>query len=247
MIYQHTNLNYEKSIFLTFDIDWAHDDVIKDTIEILAAENVKATFFITHDCDALNDLRLNRSFELGIHPNFNPLLNAEPGLKPFTQVVDHLMLLIPDAKSVRSHSLVQSSRILDYFASCGLRIDANIYIPISSGIICKPFVIWNNILRVPHFWEDDLYLLRNDIVNYDVSTFLSYEGIKVFDFHPIHVYLNTESITRYENAKPHYHNAGELIKFRNHGADGTRQFLIDLIRESKSRGLTFRTLEELLV
>jgi len=246
MIYKHANLNYEKSIFLTFDIDWAHDDVISDTIEILNAENIKATFFITHDCDVLNELRLNKNFELGIHPNFNPLLNGESGSEHFTQVVDRLMQLIPEAKSVRSHSLVQSSRMLDYFASCGLRIDANLYIPVNSGIICRPFTIWNTILRVPHFWEDDLQLLGNDIDKYDISIYLNYEGLKVFDFHPIHVYLNTECIDRYENAKPHYHNAVELLKFRNYGADGTRQFLLDLIRESKSRGFTFRALEELL-
>jgi len=246
MIYQYANFNYKKSIFLTFDIDWAHDDVIKDTIEILNAENIKATFFITHDCEVLNELRSNKNFELGIHPNFNPLLNAESDLGSFTQVIDYLMQLMPDAKSVRSHSLVQSSRILDYFASCGLRIDANLYIPVNSDIICRPFSIWNNILRVPHFWEDDLHLLGNNTENYDLSIFFNYEGLKVFDFHPIHVYLNTESIDRYENAKPHYHNAGELLKFRNHGADGTRQFLLDLIRESKSRGFTFKLLEELL-
>ena len=246
MIYQNPNFIYEKSIFLTFDIDWAHIYVIKETFEILNAENVKATFFITHECDVLNELRSNENFELGIHPNFNPALSAESGSESFTQVIDQMMQIVPEAKSVRSHSLVQSSRMLDYFVSCELKIDANLYIPINSGIICRPFAIWNNILRVPHFWEDDLQLLENNIENCDISSFFSYEGIKVFDFHPIHVYLNTESMDRYECARPHFQNITELSKLRNNGANGIRCFLYDLIRESKTRDYTFRTLDELL-
>ena len=238
--------NYKNSIFLTFDIDWAHDDVIRDTIEILNSENVRATFFVTHNCVILDELRQNENFELGIHPNFNPSLTAESGSETFTQVIDRVMQIVPEAKSVRSHSLVQSSRILDYFASCGLKIDANLYIPINSGIICRPFAIWNNILRVPHFWEDDLHLLGTNNKNNEISSYFSYDGIKVFDFHPIHVYLNTENIDRYESARPYYHDTNELLKLRNNGVSGTRQFLLDIIQESKSRGFTFRTLEELL-
>ena len=246
MIHKHTNLDYEKSIFLTFDIDWAHDDVIRETIDILNAENVKATFFVTHDCDILCELRENKNFELGIHPNFDPSLNAESCSESYTKVIDKMMQLVPEAKSVRSHALAQSTRMLIYYESCGLKIDANLYIPLSSGIICKPFAMWNNILRVPHFWEDDLELMANDIDNYDISSFIDYEGIKVFDFHPLHVYMNNESIRRYERARPHFHNIKELSKLRNNGSDGILCILNNLIREAKKKNYTFRTLDELL-
>jgi len=238
--------NYKNSIFLTFDIDWAHDDVIRDTIEILNSENVRATFFVTHNCVILDELRQNENFELGIHPNFNPSLNAEPNSKSFMEVTDKMLQLVPEAKSVRSHYLTQNSGILNYFASCGLKIDANQYIPMSSGIICKPYTIWNNLICVPHFWEDNLQLLEDKAGINDITGILNYEGIKVFDFHPVHVYLNTEDMERYENARPHLQNVRELSSKRNNETYGIRNVLYDIIDESKKKNYTFRTLDELL-
>ena len=40
---------YENKIFLTIDIDWAHDIVLEDTIKIIEKAEVPATFFLTHE------------------------------------------------------------------------------------------------------------------------------------------------------------------------------------------------------
>ena len=40
---------WENKIFLTFDIDWAHDEVIEDTLNLLSHYKVPGTFFATHD------------------------------------------------------------------------------------------------------------------------------------------------------------------------------------------------------
>lgn len=65
------------AIFLTFDIDWAHDDVLNDTIDLVEDAGVAATWFVTHDTPVLDKLRANSKFELGIHPNFNFLLEGD--------------------------------------------------------------------------------------------------------------------------------------------------------------------------
>ena len=39
--------SWENNFFLTFDIDWAHDKVINDTIDILIKFDICATWFIT--------------------------------------------------------------------------------------------------------------------------------------------------------------------------------------------------------
>lgn len=44
-------MNFDKSLFLTFDIDWASDEIIQDTLDILKENEVKATFFITHESE----------------------------------------------------------------------------------------------------------------------------------------------------------------------------------------------------
>ncbi len=63
-------------IFLTFDLDWAHDEVINDAIDLVEAVDVPATWFVTHATPTLERLRANPKFELGVHPNFNPLLDG---------------------------------------------------------------------------------------------------------------------------------------------------------------------------
>ena len=68
--------SYEK-VFLTFDIDWASDFVLEYCIDLIESAQVKATFFVTHETPLLERLRENPNFELGIHPNFNPLLEGD--------------------------------------------------------------------------------------------------------------------------------------------------------------------------
>lgn len=71
------SFDYQKTIYLTFDIDWAHDTILEYTVDLLEKHEVAATFFVTHDTPVLNRLRDNPLFELGIHPNFNPLFSPE--------------------------------------------------------------------------------------------------------------------------------------------------------------------------
>jgi len=61
----------DKNIYLTFDLDWACDCVIEDTLLLLEHENVPATIFVTHDTPLLKRMRENPNIELGVHPNFN--------------------------------------------------------------------------------------------------------------------------------------------------------------------------------
>ena len=53
-------------------------------------------------------------------------------------------------------------------------------------------------------------------------------GFHVFDFHPIHVFLNTESLDRYERTRSIHQNPKELIKHRYQG-HGTRSWLMELL------------------
>lgn len=62
------------TLYLTFDIDWACDGVLADTIDLVEEADVCATWFVTHDTPLLKRLRENPKFELGIHPNFNNIL-----------------------------------------------------------------------------------------------------------------------------------------------------------------------------
>lgn len=218
-----------EAVILTFDIDWACDAVLADCIDQVERAGAPATWFVTHYTPLLNRLRENEKFELGIHPNFNPLLDGKGSNAE--QIIDEILRIVPEAVSVRSHSMVQSSRLVDLLHRKGLVFECNNFIPEQSGIILKPWRLWNGMVKIPHFWEDDAECIYKSGATY--SSLLERDGIKVFDFHPIHVYLNTEDLARYDQTRNLHNNAGELLKHRFSGV-GTRTYLLDLLSAFKN-------------
>jgi hypothetical protein len=156
--------------------------------------------------------------------------------------IEELQAIVPGAKSIRSHSLFQSSGLFEKFREHGLTHDANLLIPAGSGIILRPYVDWNGMIRVPYFWEDGFAIRVFPGVGplWDVNRYLDIPGLKVFNFHPIHLFLNTEVLSRYETTRDVHTTPRELRKFCNPDAHfGARSFFLSLIRETKRRGLEF--------
>jgi len=220
--------SWRERIFLTFDLDWAADAVIDDTIDLVEAAGAAATWFVTHDTPVLERLRANSRFELGIHPNFNFLLlgdgrnGADAG-----EVIDRLLAIVPEAKAVRSHSMTQSSLILDLFVQRGLTHDCNHFIPDEAGMTLRPWRYWGGLAKVPYFWEDDVYCLSERRT--PIAEAAALDGLRVFDFHPIHVFLNTEDMGRYDDARPHLADAAALLERRASDCPGARQLLSELL------------------
>jgi hypothetical protein len=220
-------------LFLTLDIDWADDAILNDAIDFVERADVEATWFVTHDTPVLARLRENPKFELGIHPNFNDLLaGGSQNGKDLQEVLSRLMDLVPEAKALRSHSLCSSTRLLQLMPEFGLTHESNLYLPPEGGSH-RPFRIWNGIARVPHFFEDDLFLFtdaaRKGAFREHVRTLMRSDGLRVFDFHPIHAYLNTEDLTRYERTRAIHRSPDKLIaeRFPGEGARTALEALLD--------------------
>lgn len=228
--------SWEGKWFLTFDIDFAIDEVIEDTIELLSEFNVRSTFFMTGATPLIEKIRTDRNIDVGIHPNFNPLLDGTLGENgSAAEVVGSLMSLFPEARSVRSHSLAQSSHLHQLFSDAGLTHDSNTLLPSGQVGASSPWVDWSGLTRVPYHWQDSLYFLLENTKHPEPSVtdlILTGDGFFVFNFHPIHVYLNTESLPRYEAARPFHHDFRRLSGLRNEGF-GTRDRLLELLRSSE--------------
>lgn len=218
-------LTFNSKIFLIFDVDWAHDEIIDNTLEILQPHKVASTWFLTHETIKNKILHESGIVKTGIHPNFNEILMAR-SVTSFSENLDKSMKLIESPKVVRSHSQTQSSRILDRFAEIGITHDCNHYIPFHSGIELKPWRIWNNIIKVPVFWEDDLDICRGKKI--DLATLVKSSGLKVFSFHPIHIFLNSNNLDLYEKTRKFHNQPKKLIHFINKGY-GVRNFLEELL------------------
>jgi len=224
-----SNIHTFNKIFLTFDIDWACDEILSDAISLVEEANLPATWFVTNETPLLSRLRGNPNFELGVHPNFNYLLdgNSKNGHNA-EEVLDRLLDLVPEAKSIRSHSLLQSERLIDLFAAKGLSHVSNFFIP-ASGLVVSPWKLWNGITAIPHCWQDNVSCLLNKTIQPPPATA---SGTRVFDFHPIHIFLNTDCMGRYESTRNIHRNPEELMKRRYKGK-GARSYLKSLLESNE--------------
>lgn len=220
---------FEDKIFLTLDVDWAHDEVFADSIGLLRELGAKATWFVTHETSVLDDIKDDPDFELGIHPNFNPLLDgSSQGVKNAEEVIDGVLKIVPDAKCVRSHSMSQNFRLLNLFSDRGLTHDSNDFIPEQSGMELLPYPHWTGLLRVPFFWEDNVQCMYRH--NTPIRDLVCRKGLKIFNFHPIHVFLNTEKLSRYEDSRSQHYKPELLINLRSSSTNGSREQLRQLIK-----------------
>jgi len=225
----------------TSDIDWAPEAVIADTIELFNTYNVKCTLFCTHHSAVIDSIKHDENFELGIHPNFLPVMTQQKGT--INEAIEKVLEIVPDAKGVRSHSLVQSTPLFETFKNYGLQYEANTNLPYKNDI--EPYKLWNGLVKVMHNFEDDVHFMyKHSFNDTRINTFEN--KLNVFSMHPIHIYLNTDTEQTYNNARMHYQDAGELIKLRNTKTWGTRDMLIGLLKNHHSSFNTSYTVFEYL-
>lgn len=244
-------MNERRSVYvLTFDIDWAPDWMIAQCMEICDAARIPAIYFVTHRSDILDDMKKCSGIELGIHPNFLPRSSHGASME---LVLDHCLDIVPDARVMRTHSLVQSSRLLHFIEKETLiESDMSLFIPFAHDL--RPSRIFfetgsRGLRRFPYYWEDDLAACWPGW-QWD-SRFNWPTGLKIFDFHPIHVALNMKSMESYAALKQSSDKPLSAIKeadlapFMNHEA-GTRTFLQQLLNEVPSNEwLTYSQLLDL--
>lgn len=222
-------------ISITFDIDWATDEVIQHCLDILAETGAKATFFATHDSPVVRTIE-SHGHEIGLHPNFLPNFNGEG--RPYREVIDELVGLFPTARGVRFHSLGMSSPVLDYCYQKGIAYDTSVYLPFQA----KPYKEYTGIRRVP-FIQSDLQMVIDQVPfehradDYDPA--LPY----VYVFHPVHVFLNTVTTYHYNDAKKFYKDTEGLRKLRSTDNPGVENLLRHLLQSFK--GKDFKTLGEI--
>ncbi len=205
-------------IAITFDVDWAPEEVIQYTVDLLDKYQVKATFFATGESNCLKSVDTTR-YEVGLHPNFN-----QGG--DHNEIITKLKAVYTDAWGVSSHSLFQSSRILQLFVDNGLKYEMNTYTPLIEGL--HPFMRLKGIVSIPFYWADSGHFLFEE--SFELSRLkLDKKGLKIYSFHPIHVFMNTESMGHYDTYKSFYHEPDILKKYRNTGP-GTQTLLVQLLQ-----------------
>lgn len=220
---------------VTFDLDWAPDWAIADCAALCREAGIPMTFFVTHQCDILDDFRkAGPTVELGIHPNFLP--GSDHGLEPVAALT-HCMNIVPEATSMRTHALVQSTPILTAAAEhTPITVDVSLLLPFHPGL--QPTSLYlghppRRITRLPYLWEDDIAAAWPGW-NWQIDT-IPNTGLCITDFHPIHVALNSDNLDRYQALKASLGRRRlnsvteeDVAPFRNPGI-GARTFLQQIL------------------
>jgi hypothetical protein len=195
----------EPLVAITIDVDWAPDACIDAVASLLLDAGVNATWFLTHDSPAVSRLRQHAPhFELAWHPNFFP--GSTHGASEH-EVLAYCGRLAPEATVMRTHGLLQSTRLLDTLRrTTGIRTDVSLLLrhqpsltphllPLPSGAL----------LRVPFWWEDDIEMHARDPLWHLAQAFHDgAPGWRVLNFHPIHVMLEAHSMVPYESLKQRF-------------------------------------------
>lgn len=219
---------------LTFDCDWAPDFVINDIINLLDAEKIKATFFITNNSQILKKLRGNKLFEIGIHPNFFP--KSTQGSNE-DSILNNLKQIVPEAKSIRTHGLFQSTPLVKKFQEYGIENDLSLFLQNTPNIV-PHYSKFFNLFRFPYFWEDDVAMTEKSNWSFDDPLY-HVNGLKIFNFHPIHVFLNSNNMDNYENLKKEIGleqlNEENIKNYVNQSDIGVKSFFIEIISSLKNK------------
>ncbi len=236
----------DKNIYLTFDMDWVNDGVLEYFYEMICELDICGTLFVTHDTSFLDMARQGDRLELGIHPNFNRLMeNTEPKNVNAETIIRDLLKVVPEAVSVRSHALVRSSLLSRSFSKNGLKYESNIFYSVEDGITIKKYQdVWG-MMQIPIIFEDDIYLLSEGKHSMEWYINGNFTSPMVFNFHPLHLYVNSDKMEQYDNAKKYIHNYEMLKPFRNSERWGTEKNFRELVSIAKKNNYSFRKIKEI--
>jgi hypothetical protein len=237
-------MDVSNHLCITFDVDWAHPEVLKDTVDLIENRGLRCTFFCTH---AGIDLP---GHERAVHPNFRrngdtmrAYLGPEDDERVFRHVVARTKSFCPEARGARSHSLLYDSSLMAIYAEQHLSYDSTYALPLATGL--RPVLKERGVLEMPIYYMDHIDVMEHQTGFALPGLQLGRPGLKVFDFHPIHIFLNTVSEEHYAQSRAYQRDPDALRKLRHDGAGVRTLFERLLDHVATSTVLTHTTMGEL--
>jgi hypothetical protein len=130
---------------------------------------------------------------------------------------------LPGLRGARGHSLAFSERLRALYYTYDIAYDSSYMMYRQPAIV--PFPIARGVLELPIFFMD-LFAMeyeQGDLSRFPTKAEVAGPGLKIFDFHPVHLLLNTPSIDYYFQHKQWYHNTKQLLRHQYPGS-GIRSY-----------------------
>ncbi|WP_319762386.1 hypothetical protein [Maridesulfovibrio sp.] len=223
---------------ITLDTDWAPQFMIDYVVDLLQEFKIPATIF----CTTPYFFKKNPQIEIGLHPN---LMNDSTQGDCEENRLSHVALLYPKAVGCRTHRLYWHSNLEQLFLKHGIKYDSSVLIPFQSDIEPIRFM---KLVRFPIWCGDNLYMRINpDTAVFNPSGFND-PGLKVLNFHPVHIWFNSRTIDETLSAL-NGHILPQLTEQETHSmrrrGNGMEKIFIDVLSQlSKKERVS--TLKEML-
>jgi hypothetical protein len=229
------------TISISFDTDHMSDGRMSEFLARCPFPG-DATYFCTQAYEALS----GTSWELAPHPYLGKSSD-------WLQELRAKRAEFPDAVGWRSHSCVFSHIVAEWlafngylyasthddFGRAGLRPSLNMW-----GIWQMPIYYMDNLdLSQPRFWPSaNRPVMSSEII----SRALEIPGTYVFDFHPIHLLLNTPDPATYASLRGRFVN-GESCEQLRHRGRGAHSFFNELVEAMDKKGFKSVSMKQALL
>ena len=225
----------KKLVSFTLDIDWAPDFVLDYCLQLFADLDIKALFFVTHDTEMLKEIT-QQGHRLGIHPNFQA--NSTQGAN-ISEIMDYCLSLVPEGKIMRTHSLVSSTPLLAEITQNFPQITTDVSTLMhrsTNAFKCEWTFGESKLDRIVYNWEDDAEFKYQ---RYSNVNDLFFGSLTIYDFHPIHIFLNSSNGSEYKQWKKvkQSNPLGEeahALRLRNKGS-GVETFLRNVMKHQPNQ------------
>jgi len=222
-------------VFLTLDTDWCSEEILEFSLALFRSRHLSCTIFATGGYAALQNLERER-FEIGWHPNFH-----EMKAEKHQERLREFQALFPEAVGVASHAMTCNTGLLSAFKEFGLKYDRNLLR--YKDAQAQPFAYYNGLRRFSVYWEDDIWFSVEPGARFAKGLLAAEQAFPLFNFHPIHLYMNTVSALHYQTFKPFQDEPEKLMEYRASGY-GAFSFFEELVQYFHHEGWTTALLRE---
>jgi hypothetical protein len=238
-------LNDHPLVVFTADQDWAPEWACEVFVSEINTNELPVHVFRTNLSPTLDKAVIDGVITHGWHPNFKA--DSTHGTT-IGEVISTMQAINSESRTVRAHSYFESSETWDHLYAAGQIIESHGVTLLEENL--QPIRMASRLIRVPVFFEDDVFMRESpDELNCELlfKRLLS-PGLKVLDFHPIHIGLNSKSLIHYAETRLLLNNESLFLESVNHrGIRTVMNEMIKFIKLHNLRIISFETLVDELI